>query len=175
MKLKLEDKLKEISNDVTDKDCFIFAYSGHGGKGDGEGTIALDFKNGIIATEIGHYLNTIPAKYKILAFDSCYSGNVAETLKGKGRIVISSGSRDHITAAFPWSDGLVATLFSNKTGTDRDKNGKISLEESFISAAKNDWFTNYTNVFLQLPRQRHHLFSEGIDPNAVYLLNRGEE
>ncbi len=169
LKSKLENKLEELSEEISSDDSFIFVYSGHGTKVDGTANLLIDETNFMWENELKLMMENIHSKYKIIIIDSCYSGNLAETLRGKNTITISKSSKDK--SAVNFFIGFIPEILSNNKKADKDKNGKISLEESFVYAVKEDWFTNYTNVFLQLPRQCPHMFSEGIDPNEVYLLD----
>ena len=164
----LEEKIAEFSEKVTKEDAFVFGYNGHGEYSPKGVNLSLGNNTYIAPCSLNYYLSLIDAKYNIVIISSCYSKNF-ENLKGKNRIIILSESKGKVTTSF---GGFTSDVFSNKKEADKDKNGKVSLEESFIYAAENDWFTNYANVFLQLPRQCPQLLSKGIEPNAVYLFDK---
>ncbi|EOR20425.1 caspase family protein [Clostridium sartagoforme] len=137
------DSLKKAISTVKPEDTFIFYFSGHGGNSE-IGHLLLLSDGYIMTQEVIELFESIPAKNKIIIFDSCMAGNfeVVETpifsqtmllddFVGKGYAVISSCNATQYSYGHPNKPVSLFTSFLCEALKDRYiiREGKKSLND----------------------------------------------
>jgi hypothetical protein len=132
-KPRIEAALADVARQASKEDAVALLLIGHGAF-DGE-----DYKFNIpgpdlAATELGAYLDRIPAPRQLVAVMTSSSGAAAAALERPGRIVITatrSGTEKHATVfARYWAEAL------RDPQADTDKNEVISALEAFRYAER---------------------------------------
>lgn len=106
----LDRALAEVARDATERDEFIFFFSGHGGtqpdetngdEGDGVDETLVLFDGDITDDELARQMDPVKSRMSIVALDSCFSGGfLFDVGNERGRMAMFSSDED-LTSAVP--------------------------------------------------------------------------
>jgi len=129
---------KDVENAIMDtpnsNNPLMIYLIDHGTKGGG---FLIDSTNKIFASQLKTTLDSYQAKTNrkvVVVVDSCYSGAFVDMLKGKDRVVISSGTKDELVQMS--TSGISFTNYFIKSLSD-----KKSIKDSFTLAS-----STYTGI-----------------------------
>lgn len=136
----IESLLSHLSKKIDENDLLFINISSHGNKynyksskGDEEYfTISLPGLN-LTNKVLKIWLDKVESDKTIILIDSCYSGGFAKTFsKGKYIGISSSKAEEVAWSKTSWSfSKSFMEAYNNKKESDKNKDGKISIQEAF--------------------------------------------
>ena len=135
----------EMASKITTDDQFYVFLFGHGGYEGGEARLNIPRRD-LSQNDFASLVGDVSANRVIFVNTGSASAPFIEALSGEGRIVVTAtrtGTQKNETF-FP---GFMVDAFTNP-GTDRDKDGRISVAEVFLFAAEktDQWFADNGNL-----------------------------
>jgi hypothetical protein len=159
--------MENIQQTSDDKDLLFLYVTGHGGRekvrGEYVSTILLSDGEEMDEIEMDNLLEGIEElRVGILVFDQCYGGGFVER-SGDGRYVAVSASKPNEVS---YSNTFPLAFFNawEDSESDINKDGRISIQETFDYATEND---SYANDGDQMPLIR----SEDMNSEEIFIDN----
>ncbi|RLF48442.1 MAG: hypothetical protein DRN20_04505 [Thermoplasmata archaeon] len=141
--MSVTNALTQISSEISSLDEFVFYFSGHGTRYEGQSGIAL-YDGVLWQRDLKEITDGIDAAKALFVFDSCFSGNFADYLPciaigGPNRIVVTSTGDWRFAYGSEEKGGIFTHYFFKKGLAEGladeppigNGNGHVSVEEAF--------------------------------------------
>lgn len=170
-KTNIRAVFESLAKRIDDQDLLFVYVTDHGNRAfEGPGSQTLQsillVENSVSITqkEFFSYLSDINPRVGVLLFDQCFSGGFAKET-GKGKFIsIAASKADEISGSLLYNSfgGEFLKAFRNKNESDKNKDGKVSIQEEFAYAVKKDLASKYKE-------QTPMIVSTSIDPSSIFL------
>ena len=168
----LKKYLSELKGKIDQDDFLLFYMTNHGGKEYiffGESEVELDRKN-VTASNLRDMFNGINPNYAIAVFTQCQPGEFLDYFGQSNRIAIGSSRKNKNSFGNDFSIAFFEGLggrdkSGNQIDSDSNNDGKISIEELFDYASRNDKNTEGKGLGKETPQ----MYWQNANPRDLYI------
>jgi len=133
-KQNLKSLIESLHEKVDENTTFVMYVTGHGVRNE-ESEILVKGKN-IAVSDLENWLSGMHPKFGILIFDQCFGGGFAKRLGKKEYVAVSASEKDEESMEGTFPNAFFGAWKNPEA--DKNKDGKISIQEAFDYALEND-------------------------------------